>query len=151
LSVPLSMPDNFSGLAVIGGSGAYELELAEIGEPRGELRVETPFGVVERIAILAPPGADKSLAFISRHGADGYRVGAWDVNYRANIYALKEIGTTRIVAWSGPGAIDVCFEPGDYVLPGGLIDLTRHREDTFYRGTGLGFIRQHPVFCPVLR
>lgn len=144
------IPDKFGGLAVIGGSGAYDLDLNEIGEVLEELSVGTPFGVVERILFLQPEGAGRSIAFVSRHGRDGYRVGAWDVNYRALIYALKEIGACRIVAWSGPGAVAARFEPGDYVLPGGLIDLTRHREDTFYRGTGLGFIRQHPVFCPDL-
>jgi 5'-methylthioadenosine phosphorylase len=144
-----SIPASFSGLSVIGGSGAYDLDLGQIGAVVDELAVETPFGRVESILLIDPPHEDaKPIAFVSRHGREAYRIGAWDVNYRALIYALKEIGTERIVAWSGPGAVNPLFEPGDYVLPSGLIDLTRKREDTFYRGTGLGFIRQNPVFCP---
>ncbi len=145
-----AVPDSFGVLAVIGGSGAYNLDLSRIGAVTGELAVETPFGRVEEILLIEPRQGEGSLAFVSRHGPQGYRVGAWDVNYRALIFALKEIGTSRVVAWSGPGAVNPLFEPGDYVLPSGLIDLTRKREDTFYRGTGLGFIRQNPVFCPVL-
>ncbi|MBW7996272.1 MAG: MTAP family purine nucleoside phosphorylase [Candidatus Glassbacteria bacterium] len=137
-------------MAVIGGSGAYELDLGKIGTVLDEIAVDTPFGRVDGILLIEPGEHAGPLAFVSRHGREGYRVGAWDVNYRALIYALKEIGTTRLIAWSGPGAVDQRFEPGDYVLPDGIIDLTRHRQDTFYHGTGLGFIRQHPVFCPDL-
>ncbi len=151
MSAKQTIPPSFSGLAVIGGSGAYDLDLEQIGAIADELEVETPYGRVEGILLIKPEGNGSApLAFVSRHGREGYRTGAWDVNYRALIYALKEIGTERIVAWSGPGAINPLFEPGDYVLPSGLIDLTRKREDTFYRGTGLGFIRQNPVFCPWL-
>lgn len=150
MSVKQPIPGSFTGLAVIGGSGAYDLDLSKIGRVADELAVETPFGSVENILLIEPEQSEGTLAFVSRHGREGYRVGAWDVNYRALIYALKELGTERIVAWSGPGAVNPLFEPGDYVLPSGLIDLTRRREDTFYRGTGLGFIRQNPVFCPVL-
>jgi 5'-methylthioadenosine phosphorylase len=73
------------------------------------------------------------------------------VNYRANIYAAKRLGVERIVAWTGPGAISRKFRPGDLVLPDGLLDFTRCRPSTFYEGKGIGFIRQHPVFCETLR
>jgi purine nucleoside phosphorylase len=73
------------------------------------------------------------------------------VNYRANIYAAKSLGVTRIVAWTGPGAISRKHRPGDLVLPDDLLDFTRNRPSTFYEGKGIGFIRQHPVFCEPLR
>ena len=73
------------------------------------------------------------------------------MNYRANIYAAKSLGVTRIVAWTGPGAIARKFRPGDLVLPDDLLDFTRNRPSTFYEGKGIGFIRQFPVFCETLR
>jgi len=73
------------------------------------------------------------------------------VNYRANIYAAKSLGVTRIVAWTGPGAISRKVRPGDLVLPDDLLDFTRNRPSTFYEGKGIGFIRQFPVFCETLR
>ncbi len=88
--------------------------------------------------------------FLSRHGEEGYSVSAPFVNYRANIWALKELGVSRIVAWSGPGAIDPSIPIGDMLVPGDLIDETRGRATTFFEGLGIGFIRQNPVFCPCL-
>jgi 5'-methylthioadenosine phosphorylase len=73
------------------------------------------------------------------------------VNYRANIYAAKSLGVTRIVAWTGPGAISRKVRPGDLVLPDDLLDFTRNRPSTFYEGKGIGFLRQYPVFCEPLR
>ncbi|MDD5761902.1 MAG: MTAP family purine nucleoside phosphorylase [bacterium] len=73
------------------------------------------------------------------------------MNYRANVYAAKSLGVTRIVAWTGPGAISLKYRPGDIVLPDDLLDFTRNRPSTFYEGKGIGFIRQHPVFCEPLR
>jgi 5'-methylthioadenosine phosphorylase len=73
------------------------------------------------------------------------------VNYRANIYAAKRLGVDRIFAWTGPGAISPVYRPGDLVLPDGLLDFTKTRPSTFYEGKGIGFIRQHPVFCEELR
>ena len=81
----------------------------------------------------------------------GYEKTAPYVNYRANIYAAKSLGVTRIVAWTGPGAISRKYRPGDLVLPDDLLDFTRNRPSTFYEGKGIGFIRQHPVFCERLR
>ena len=73
------------------------------------------------------------------------------MNYRANIYAAKYLGVTRIVAWTGPGAISRKVRPGDLVLPDDLLDFTRNRPSTFYEGKGIGFLRQFPVFCETLR
>jgi 5'-methylthioadenosine phosphorylase len=144
-------PAGYSGFAALGGSGAYAIVLERIGKPAGILKSNTPFGKASPIHFIRPEGMEGVLAFMSRHGESGYRITAPDVNYRANIWALKEIGTTRIFSWSGPGAINKVFKPGDYVLPDDLIDLTTKRESTFYQGRGLGFIRQNPVFCPRLR
>jgi 5'-methylthioadenosine phosphorylase len=89
--------------------------------------------------------------FLSRHGEHGYEKTAASVNYRANIFAAKLLGVERILSWTGPGAISKRYRPGDLILPDGLLDFTRNRPSTFYEGKGIGFIRQHPVFCEPLR
>ncbi len=137
-------------LAVIGGSGAYDLLRDQSLEGPCAGPVETPYGnsaPVRRIDC----GEGAAVLFMSRHGERGYEVAAPFVNYRANIYALKSLGVSHIVAWSGPGAIDPSLEVGQYVVPDDLLDATRGRASTFFEGKGHGFIRQNPVFCPVLR
>ncbi len=137
-------------LAVIGGSGAYDLlqhgafTLRETLGPR-----ETPFGPSAPVHRLAAGAAE--VLFLSRHGERGYHRTARFVNYRANLYALRDLGAERVVGWSGPGALDATLALGQYVVPDDVLDETRARDDTFFTGGGLGFIRQSPVFCPTLR
>ncbi|MCB7128839.1 MAG: MTAP family purine nucleoside phosphorylase [Candidatus Brocadiales bacterium] len=135
--------------AVIGGSKAYELLAngAISGTRLGER--ETPFGRSQAIYLLKVDSAE--VVFLSRHGEKGYEVSAPYVNYRANIYALKDMGVDKIVAWSGPGAINRDFAVGDFVVVDDVVDETRGRAGTFFEGKGIGFIRQNPVFCPCLR
>lgn len=93
---------------------------------------------------------EERIALLARHGSAGYEVAAPSVNYRANVWALKAQGVTEIMAWSGPGAIDDSLTIGQYVIPDDVVDETKSRGGTFYTGTGLGVIRQNPVFCPRL-
>lgn len=128
-------------LAIIGGSQAYNLILS--GEEIPAL--ETPFGESQPVLRL-----QNRTLFMSRHGMEKYSIAAPWVNYRANVWALKELGTTHIVSWSGPGAIDETLEIGQFVIPDDIIDETKAREYSFFKGTGWGFVRQNPVFCPTL-
>ena len=73
------------------------------------------------------------------------------MNYRAIVWALKELGVRRIVAWSGPGAVSTKLRIGDFALPDDLLDLTHRREKTFFESKGIGILRQSPMFCPQLR
>lgn len=136
-------------LAIIGGSSAYSL--LESGQLAGEEMppVKTPFGESQRVFRLRM--ADRDVLFMSRHGARHYSIAAPWVNYRANIWGLKELGTTRIVSWSGPGAIDETLQLGQFAIPDDVIDETKARAHSFFEGTGWGFVRQNPVFCPTLR
>ncbi|MBP6963167.1 MAG: MTAP family purine nucleoside phosphorylase [Armatimonadetes bacterium] len=135
-------------IAVIGGSGAYTL--LQNGSFAGERvgPISTPFGDSQPIHRFA--AADAEFLFLSRHGDKGYHIAAPSVNYRANIWALKDLGTARIISWSGPGAIDDSLTIGQYVLPDDLLDETKRRTYTFFEGLGIGFVRQNPVFCPEL-
>lgn len=136
-------------LAIIGGSQAYAL--IKSGAFRGEElpRLKTPFGEPQPVFRIRMEG--REALFMSRHGVEGYKVAAPWVNYRANIWALKELGVTRIVSWSGPGAVDETLRIGQFVIPDDLIDETKARAYSFFEGTGWGFVRQNPVFCPALR
>ncbi|MEK7699796.1 MAG: MTAP family purine nucleoside phosphorylase [Planctomycetota bacterium] len=135
--------------AVIGGSQAYDLlkKGAIQGERIGE--IETPFGCSQPVYHIR--NRDGEMLFLSRHGEKGYNITAPFVNYRANIYALKELGVKQIVSWSGPGAINTIYPIGGYVLVDDVVDETHGRESTFFKNQGIGFVRQSPVFCPTLR
>ncbi len=111
--------------------------------------MRTPYGLSNPIHLHRKDGF--RFLFLSRHGERGYERTAPYVNYRANIYAAKLLGVERIFAWTGPGAVSRRYRPGDLVLPDDLLDFTRGRPSTFYEGKGIGFIRQHPVFCGALR
>lgn len=136
-------------ILLLGGSGAYTLPPGTPGERLSSRRVRTPYGLSNPVHLCENAGF--RFLFLSRHGEKGYGKTAPYVNYRANIYAAKSLGVTRIVSWTGPGAISRKVRPGDLVLPDDLLDFTRNRPSTFYEGKGIGFIRQFPVFCETLR
>ncbi len=139
---------NISAL-IIGGSGAYNFQKDIWGEEIDTVVLRTPFGKSSPVHIFKKKGI--TYGFISRHGERGYTISAPFVNYRANIYSAKELGASRILSWSGPGAINPRLKPGMLFLPDDVIDFTRGRKYTFFEKNGLGFIRQNPVFCPELR
>ena len=137
-------------LAVIGGSGAYHLLTQKsLGVEERCTILQTPFGPSAPIHQFIWNGLP--FLFLSRHGETDYSITAPFVNYRANIYALKESGVERIVSWSGPGIINTAFHPGEFVVPHDIIDETRNRESTFFKNRGIGFIRQSHPFCPQIR
>ncbi len=137
-------------LGVIGGSGAYNLLTdGALGEKQRTSILETPFGKSAPIHHFRVGKLE--YLFLSRHGEKDYSITAPFVNYRANIYALKEFGVERIISWSGPGIINTSFKPGEYALPSDIIDETRNRPTTFFKDRGIGFIRQNEPFCPQIR
>ncbi|MGH2603132.1 MAG: MTAP family purine nucleoside phosphorylase, partial [Dehalococcoidia bacterium] len=109
---------------------------------------ETPFGCSMPVLFMERGG--RRFYVLPRHGEREYRVSAPFVNYRANVWALKELGVRRIVAWSGPGTLSKEYRIGQFVLPNDLLDLTRQRPATFFENKGIGLLRQRPVFCPTL-
>lgn len=140
---------NKAKIMIIGGSGAYNFAPQAFGSFKKEMTVNTPYGKVKNIRIFEIEGI--KTAFLSRHGISGYSLTAPFVNYRANIWSAKELGAERILSWTGPGAINKNFRPGDLVIPDDIIDFTKTRPITFFENSGLGFIRQNPVFCPTLQ
>jgi len=136
-------------LACIGGTAAYRLlELGALDATAVGPRA-TPFGQ-SRPIFRCRAGRDEFL-FLLRHGGSGHNVAPTSINYRANIYALKDLGAEMIVSWSETRAISHNFRIGQYVLVDDLIDETASRPKTFFEKRGLGYIRAWPVFCPELR
>jgi 5'-methylthioadenosine phosphorylase len=114
-------------IGIIGGSGLYEMEgLSGIRE----VRVRTPFGEPSDVLIVGTLDGVRA-AFLSRHGR-GHRIAPADINYRANIYALKTLGVTRVISVSAVGSMKEALKPGHVVLPDQFIDLTKRRASTFF-------------------
>ena len=140
-------PQSSTAVAIIAGSRGF-LALEKLKDAEKLDPIQTPFGPSASLHRVRVRGAD--VFYLSRHGETGYCVSAPFVNYQANIWALKEMGVRRIVAWSGPGAIDPAIPIGDILVPRDIIDETRGRRSTFFENLGIGFIRQNPTFCPEL-
>jgi len=117
-------------LGVLGGSGLYELEGLENIE---ELDVVTPFGKPSDVLIRGRLRGAKpvTLVFLPRHGR-GHRIAPHQINYRANICALKQAGATHLVSVSAVGSMRESIAPGDLVVPDQFIDLTKRRVSTFF-------------------
>ncbi len=118
-------------LAVIGGSGLSQLASLEVTERKA---VRTPYG--------EPSGAltfgrirGKALVFLARHGY-GHTVAPHEVNYRANVWALKEAGVNEIVSVASVGGIRRDVAPGALLVPDQIIDYTWGRRSTFFEGAG---------------
>lgn len=142
-------PDTFSHLAFIGRVAVHTQFVQAGTEIVDRFQLQTPFGMSAPVYFLIHRGI-KFVAF-SRHGENGYHTSAPFVNSRANIWALKELGIQRILSFSSPGSLVTDIKVGDLVIPEDVIDETKKRPCTFFEGTGLGFIRQNPLFCPDIR
>lgn len=119
-------------IGVIGGSGLYEMEGLEQVE---RVNVQTPFGDPSD-AIITGVLNGVRMAFLPRHGR-GHRYLPSEVNYRANIYALKLLGVERIISVSAVGSLKEAIVPGHIVIPDQFIDRTKGiRNDTFF-GEGI--------------
>ena len=118
-------------LGVIGGSGLYDLPgLADTGWTA----VETPWGAPSDEVFVGRLG-DVELAFLPRHGR-GHRIPPGEVNYRANIAALKMLGCTDVLSLSAVGSLRADLAPGSFVVVDQYIDRTTQRAGSFF-GTGL--------------
>jgi 5'-methylthioadenosine phosphorylase len=132
-------------LAIIGGSGLYHIEGLE--NPVS-MEVKTPFGMPSSPIMLGTL-AGKRVAFLARHGI-GHFISPSEVNYRANIYALKSIGVHHIVSISACGSLRDDFAPGHIIVPDQLFDFTRGRERTFFGGGIVVHISSADPFCKQL-
>lgn len=147
------MSDKIS-LAIIGGSGLYSMSGLSDVEERD---LSTPFGKpsdpvvvgTQRSPAGKAAGDGMRVAFLARHGM-GHRITPGEVNYRANIFALKMLGVTHVVSISACGSLREDYAPGHIVIPDQLFDHTKGRERTFF-GRGLvAHVGTADPFCTVL-
>jgi 5'-methylthioadenosine phosphorylase len=134
-------------IGIIGGSGLGDAICAEgAGKP---LNVSTPFGNPSNV-IIETDWKGITVALLNRHGA-GHLVNPSMVNYRANIYALKAIGCTHIIASGAVGSLREQIKPKDLVIPDQVIDKTHRRTPTFFDDGLVVHTEFASPFCPVLR
>ena len=132
-------------IAIIGGSGLYDQDLLE--NPR-ETKVHTPYGRTSEMIILGKY-AGREIAFLSRHGR-GHQIPAHNVNYRANIWALRQLGVKRILSSNACGSLSEKYIPGDIVVLDQFIDRTKSRHSSFYESGQVCHISVADPFCPEL-
>src|SRR5690348_840551 len=120
-----------ANIGIIGGSGLYSM--SGLTDTR-ETRVKTPFGDPSDTIVLGTLEG-KSVAFLARHGR-GHRILPSEINYRANIYAMKLLGAERIISVSAVGSLKEDLRPGEFLVPDQFFDRTKNRASTFF-GDGL--------------
>lgn len=131
-------------IGVFGGSGFYSLI-----EGAHEAWVETPYGTPsDKVALGEIAG--KRVAFLPRHGKD-HRFPPQTINYRANLWAMKELGVKWIIGPTAAGSLAPDVKPGSMVVCDQLVDRTSGRKDTFYDGPITTHVSFADPYCPTLR
>jgi 5'-methylthioadenosine phosphorylase len=118
-------------IGIIGGSGLYSMN--GLTKTR-EVHVKTPFGEPSD-AIVIGMLEGKRVAFLARHGR-GHRILPGEINFRANVYAMKLLGVERIISVSAVGSLMEDLRPGEFLVPDQFVDRTKNRVSTFF-GDGL--------------
>jgi 5'-methylthioadenosine phosphorylase len=134
-------------IGIIGGTGLGE---ALAGESGGEVRkVSTPFGEPSG-GIVETSWNGVAIALLNRHG-QGHVIPPSKINYRANLYALKSLGCTHVIASGAVGSLREEIRPKDLVIPDQVIDKTYRRIPTFFDDYLAAHVEFATPFCPVLR
>jgi 5'-methylthioadenosine phosphorylase len=123
--------DAKAAIGIIGGSGLYSM--SGLTNAR-EIRVKTPFGDPSDAIVLGTLEG-KRVAFLARHGR-GHRILPSEINYRANVYAMKLLGVERIISVSAVGSLKEDLRPGEFLVPDQFFDRTKNRFSTFF-GEGI--------------
>ncbi len=131
-----------SKIAVIGGSGLYSMPGLEDVQ---EMQLTTPFGDPSAPIIVGQLEGE-SVAFLARHGI-GHYLSPSEINFRANIYALKSLGAERILSISACGSLREDYVPGDIVIPDQLFDYTKGRKRSFFEDGLVAHISVPDPFC----
>lgn len=133
-------------IGVLGGSGNYDPKFLEDTK---EVKVFTPYGATSSEVMLGSIG-DKRVAFIARHGKN-HTLNPTNVNYRANLWALKKLGVKLIISPAACGALQSNIKRGDFVICDQLFDRTKHRIHTFLETGSVGHAVFSEPYCKDLR
>ena len=131
-------------IGVFGGSGFYSLL-----DGVDEVTLETPYGAPSAKVAIGEIGG-RRVAFLPRHGKD-HQLPPHIINYRANIWAMKELGVTQIIGPCASGSLQPRVKPGDFVFCDQYVDRTKGRIDTFYDGPVATHISSAEPYCPAMR
>ena len=132
-------------IGIFGGTGIYDSGLLEDAQ---EVEIDTPFGKPsDTITVGVFKG--RKIAFLPRHGKK-HTIPPHLINFRANIWAFKELGVTRIIAPSAVGSLKEEVEPGHFALPTQFLDFTKSRKGTFSEEGNVIHISVADPFCPEL-
>ncbi len=132
-------------VGVIGGSGLYQMsDLTDVEE----IQLNTPFGAPSDAVTIGDLGS-VTVAFLPRHGR-GHHITPSELNYRANIYAMKLLGVETLIAVSAVGSLREDYAPLDIVVPDQLFDRTRGRVNTFFGDGLVAHVGMADPFCPDL-
>ncbi|MCL4332669.1 MAG: S-methyl-5'-thioadenosine phosphorylase [Candidatus Thermoplasmatota archaeon] len=128
-------------IGIIGGSGLYNL----LKDPRSRT-IETPYGKPSDVIDVGSIDGIE-VAFLARHGKK-HQIPPHMVNYRANIWAMKELGVERVISFSAVGSLKEELPPGQIVIPDQFIDFTKRRNLSFYDGPDVYHVSAADPFCP---
>ena len=133
-------------IGIIGGTGLYRIEGLEVREKRA---VDTPFGAPSAAVVLGEWNG-REVAFLPRHGT-AHQLLPSEIPYRANIWALKQVGVRQVVGVSAVGSLQMEIEPGDLAIPSQYFDWTRGRRASSFFGDGLvAHVSTAEPTCPAL-
>jgi len=141
----LLQPEDRADVGVFGGSGFYSL----MEGPVEQLSVQTPYGAPSDSLTVGRIG-DVRVAFLPRHGPH-HRLPPHSINYRANVWAMAQLGVTRLIAPTAAGSLQPHVKPGEFVVCDQFIDRTYAREQTFYDGPRVVHVSSADPYCPELR
>ena len=133
-------------IGIFGGTGIYDSGLLKDSK---EISIDTPYGKTSD-SITVGEFNGKKVAFMPRHGKK-HTIPPHLINFRANIWAFKELGVKRIIAPSAVGSLKEEFEPGNLALPSQFIDFTKSRKGTFSEDGKVIHISVADPFCPELQ
>ncbi|MBF0544576.1 MAG: S-methyl-5'-thioadenosine phosphorylase [Candidatus Riflebacteria bacterium] len=131
-------------IGIFGGSGFYSF----VGQTE-EFSVTTPYGSPSDQISIGTFGKLK-VAFLPRHGKH-HSIPPHKINYRANLWAMKELGVSRIISPCACGSLQAHIKPGDFVITDQFVDRTSQRSDTFFEGSKVVHISAAEPYCPELR
>ena len=129
-------------VGLIGGSGLYQM--AGLENPQ-EQHIDTPFGAPSDVLVTGRLQG-VPVAFLARHGR-GHRLLPFEVPYRANIHAMKQLGVRYLLSMSAVGSLQEDIRPLDMVLPDQFIDLTKRRDSTFFGGGAVAHVSMAQPVC----
>jgi 5'-methylthioadenosine phosphorylase len=133
-------------IAIIGGTGVYDPKLLEDIK---QIKIHTPYGSPSDL-ITVGTYAGTRIAFLSRHHGS-HMIPPHKVPYRANIWALHNLGVKRIIAPRAVGSLNENIKPRDIIITDQFIDFTKKRDCTFYEGGEVAHISAAEIFCKELR